>query len=306
MKLGAAGATLDIDVRHGQIATGGAAGLGDRDPARVLAAAIVGGVQERDALRGRRVGRIADQIGGAREIDGEHRRAGVDVADELTLRAARARRRAVARPRPARAVRRPRARTARRGARSPWVCGAGAWDGEHVERAASRNARGRRFRPPISDMLVVRRNRLMTLDVKRYPILVVDDEQDNLDAFRFNFRKTFDILTATSGRRGAPDPRREAGRGRRHRPAHAEDDRRRAAARGPRAHAGNRRHHLDRVHRRRRADRGHQPRPGLSLHHQAVGRQRSARRAAVRDRALSPAAREQAAIARSSPSTPAT
>ncbi|MDB4962341.1 MAG: two component, sigma54 specific, transcriptional regulator, Fis family [Myxococcales bacterium] len=39
----------------------------------------------------------------------------------------------------------------------------------------------------------------MTLDVKRYPILVVDDEQDNLDAFRFNFRKTFDILTASSG-----------------------------------------------------------------------------------------------------------
>src|SRR3569833_4424009 len=39
----------------------------------------------------------------------------------------------------------------------------------------------------------------MALDVKRYPILVVDDEQDNLDAFRFNFRKTFDILTATSG-----------------------------------------------------------------------------------------------------------
>ena len=41
--------------------------------------------------------------------------------------------------------------------------------------------------------------RVMTLDVKRYPILVVDDEQDNLDAFRFNFKKTFDILTATSG-----------------------------------------------------------------------------------------------------------
>ncbi len=39
----------------------------------------------------------------------------------------------------------------------------------------------------------------MPLDVKRYPILVVDDEQDNLDAFRFNFRKTFDILTANSG-----------------------------------------------------------------------------------------------------------
>ncbi len=39
----------------------------------------------------------------------------------------------------------------------------------------------------------------MTLDVKRYPILVVDDEQDNLDAFRFNFRKSFDIVTATGG-----------------------------------------------------------------------------------------------------------
>jgi len=35
--------------------------------------------------------------------------------------------------------------------------------------------------------------------VKRYPILVVDDEQDNLDAFRFNFRKAFDIQTASSG-----------------------------------------------------------------------------------------------------------
>jgi two-component system, NtrC family, response regulator AtoC len=39
----------------------------------------------------------------------------------------------------------------------------------------------------------------VSLDVKRYPILVVDDEQDNLDAFRFNFRKTFDILTASGG-----------------------------------------------------------------------------------------------------------
>jgi DNA-binding NtrC family response regulator len=39
----------------------------------------------------------------------------------------------------------------------------------------------------------------MTLDAKRYPILVVDDEQDNLDAFRFNFKKTFDILTASGG-----------------------------------------------------------------------------------------------------------
>ncbi len=39
----------------------------------------------------------------------------------------------------------------------------------------------------------------MPTDLKRYPILVVDDEQDNLDAFRFNFRKTFDILTASGG-----------------------------------------------------------------------------------------------------------
>jgi two-component system, NtrC family, response regulator AtoC len=39
----------------------------------------------------------------------------------------------------------------------------------------------------------------VSLDVKRYPILVVDDEQDNLDAFRFNFRKAFDIVTASGG-----------------------------------------------------------------------------------------------------------
>ena len=39
----------------------------------------------------------------------------------------------------------------------------------------------------------------MSFDVKRYPILVVDDEQDNLDAFRFNFRKAFDIVTASGG-----------------------------------------------------------------------------------------------------------
>ncbi|MEZ4367593.1 MAG: sigma-54 dependent transcriptional regulator [Kofleriaceae bacterium] len=37
------------------------------------------------------------------------------------------------------------------------------------------------------------------LDPRRYPILLVDDEQDNLDAFRFNFKKTFDLLTASSG-----------------------------------------------------------------------------------------------------------
>jgi len=39
----------------------------------------------------------------------------------------------------------------------------------------------------------------MPLDPRQYPILVVDDEQDNLDAFRFNFRKVFDIISAGSG-----------------------------------------------------------------------------------------------------------
>jgi Nif-specific regulatory protein len=39
----------------------------------------------------------------------------------------------------------------------------------------------------------------MTLDLTKYPILVVDDEVDNLDAFRFNFKRTFQILTATGG-----------------------------------------------------------------------------------------------------------
>ncbi len=39
----------------------------------------------------------------------------------------------------------------------------------------------------------------MTLDLQKYPILVVDDEADNLDAFRFNFKKAFQILTAGGG-----------------------------------------------------------------------------------------------------------
>jgi DNA-binding NtrC family response regulator len=39
----------------------------------------------------------------------------------------------------------------------------------------------------------------MTLDLARYPVLIVDDEQDNLDAFRFNFKRAFTILSATSG-----------------------------------------------------------------------------------------------------------
>jgi Nif-specific regulatory protein len=39
----------------------------------------------------------------------------------------------------------------------------------------------------------------MTPNPQTFPILVVDDEADNLDAFRFNFKKTFQILTATGG-----------------------------------------------------------------------------------------------------------
>jgi two-component system response regulator AtoC len=34
---------------------------------------------------------------------------------------------------------------------------------------------------------------------QEFPILVVDDETDNLDAFRFNFRRVFQVLTAGSG-----------------------------------------------------------------------------------------------------------
>ncbi len=39
----------------------------------------------------------------------------------------------------------------------------------------------------------------MEFDLQSYSILVVDDEQDNLDAFRFNFKRTFRILSAQSG-----------------------------------------------------------------------------------------------------------
>ncbi|HUS67470.1 MAG TPA: sigma-54 dependent transcriptional regulator [Kofleriaceae bacterium] len=39
----------------------------------------------------------------------------------------------------------------------------------------------------------------MTLELARYPVLIVDDEQDNLDAFRFNFKRAFTILSANSG-----------------------------------------------------------------------------------------------------------
>ncbi len=37
------------------------------------------------------------------------------------------------------------------------------------------------------------------LELAKYPVLVVDDEQDNLDAIRFNFGKSFQLLLAGSG-----------------------------------------------------------------------------------------------------------
>src|SRR6185295_728073 len=39
----------------------------------------------------------------------------------------------------------------------------------------------------------------LELDFSRFPILVVDDEQDNLDAFRFVFRKSFALTYAQGG-----------------------------------------------------------------------------------------------------------
>jgi len=39
----------------------------------------------------------------------------------------------------------------------------------------------------------------MSINPKDFPILIVDDEQDNLDAFRFNFKRAFDIQSASSG-----------------------------------------------------------------------------------------------------------
>jgi two-component system response regulator AtoC len=40
------------------------------------------------------------------------------------------------------------------------------------------------------------------LDPLRYPVLVVDDEPDNLDAFRFNFKRVLQIVAAGSGEEG--------------------------------------------------------------------------------------------------------
>jgi len=42
----------------------------------------------------------------------------------------------------------------------------------------------------------------VTLDARNYPILYVDDEEDNLNVFRFNFRSSFTVFTAASGEEG--------------------------------------------------------------------------------------------------------
>src|SRR5580658_10512651 len=39
-------------------------------------------------------------------------------------------------------------------------------------------------------------------DPPEYPVLVVDVATENMDAFRFNFKRTFKILTADSGAEG--------------------------------------------------------------------------------------------------------
>jgi two-component system response regulator AtoC len=47
------------------------------------------------------------------------------------------------------------------------------------------------------------------LELGKFPVLVVDDEQDNLDAFRFNFGKSFKLLYASSGEQALETARTE-------------------------------------------------------------------------------------------------
>ena len=39
----------------------------------------------------------------------------------------------------------------------------------------------------------------LEIDLSRYPVLIVDDEQDNLDIIRFNYRKVHPLLFAQGG-----------------------------------------------------------------------------------------------------------
>ena len=49
----------------------------------------------------------------------------------------------------------------------------------------------------------------LDLDLLKFPVLVVDDEQDNLDIIRFNFRKVHPLLFATSGEQALEILRKE-------------------------------------------------------------------------------------------------
>ncbi len=132
------------------------------------------------------------------------------------------------------------------------------------------------------------------LDLAKYPVLVVDDESDNLDAFRFNFGRSFKLLLASSGEEALALARSED-------VAAIVTDQRMPKMTGPGSAEGRPRgaprrgrHHRHRVHRRRRADRGDQPRAHLSLRDQAVGLEGAARRAHARGRAILAGAREPA------------
>ncbi len=46
------------------------------------------------------------------------------------------------------------------------------------------------------------RLRMEELDWKEFAVVVVDDEEDNLDAFRFAFRKSFQLHYALGGQAG--------------------------------------------------------------------------------------------------------
>ena len=116
------------------------------------------------------------------------------------------------------------------------------------------------------------------LDLAKFPVLVVDDESDNLDAFRFNFGRAFKLLLAGSGEEALALARRARRGGDRHRPADAQDDRPRPAEGGARAPPRRGRHHRHRLHRRRRAHRVHQPGAHLPLRDQALGLEGAARR----------------------------
>ena len=69
--------------------------------------------------------------------------------------------------------------------------------------------------------IMVTSHLVLPAELSAFPVLVVDDEPDNLDAFRFNFKRVFQIHTAGSGDEALALLQRARRRGHRHRPAHA-------------------------------------------------------------------------------------